>query len=278
MDTDDLSKTGSVKAGSLEAKIFYTPSGRLGSPPWMQNSEKFIAVIQTGFGFAFPFAYLLLIMGLDNILFVKFMSTIPGNGYSIPTGLTLLPEHLLLLMVSWLLVTVNCLLVRARVQRTREALATSDLVVRILSGWTPEYQENQYYALLRRLEPRRKEHRSIQDQFILSSSQLAYFLGLSRRPAAPAFHSWGLFILLALVPQATFTIILVTSMNATYDLRYAQYALTAVAMLGMILVNLVGHSLFATAAESLLLREHLREIDNGVLTMDVSEAVEIGDA
>jgi hypothetical protein len=162
-----------------------------------------------------------------------------------------------------------------RVQvRIRQALGSSDIVLRVLTDWRPDYRDSELVSMLRRIDPTESGQHDLAAVFHQVGRQLSFCLGLRDRPRLP-FN--GLLPLL-LVPFAVGQVYMLHQLYGPYPgyeltmvLMYFQFAGS---MLAVIVVNLLAAAAFEQHFELYLLREHLREIDNGVPAVDVPGAVD----
>ncbi|MCB1217810.1 hypothetical protein KDL44_10470 [bacterium] len=145
--------------------------------------------------------------------------------------------------------------------RVRRILKESDIVLRILFGWQPDYADEGVRATLRQIEGR-EAPADLHRAFFQVGSQLSYWLGERAEPRPPlprlVLIPLGLLLAgqLALIPLAL-----------SYEDAPELFAiLQQVQFLGGLLAfhfaNQLAGPLFEQHYELHLLREHLREIDN----------------
>ena len=149
--------------------------------------------------------------------------------------------------------------------RVRRVLKESDIVLRSLFGWQPDYADEGIKATLRRIEGQQAPA-DLHTAFFQVGSQLSYWLGERETPRPPlpllVLIPLGLLLAgqLALIPFS------VSMDDAPLMFRALQHLQFAGGLLAFHYANQLAGPLFEQHYELYLLREHLREIDNDRFT------------
>ena len=263
--------------GGLEEKVFSTLEGRVAKLPGMQNPVQYLWLMFLLAGILLPVIVtfnLAIWTGLTHMLSTINSSQVPS---AMPELFRYNTAHAWFLITAMLLNSFNLWIVHRRVLASRARLAESDLVLRILDGWEPDLQDNSFQTVLRNFEIWRKR-KGLLVRFYLSFTQLSYVLGLRQKASPPRLQT--VLILFAVIIATTslgFGFIVLPSRLLTQGLP-TDAVHFVMAYVCLVLVNLIGHPPLVENGEAVLLIEHLREIDNGVLGIELPEQAEDGDA
>ena len=147
----------------------------------------------------------------------------------------------------------------------RERLRGSDMITRLLNGWRVEYGDGPLASWLRSIELVALKRRILLNEFAEAFRQLDYSLGLRSRPWPPMLVN-GLLIWL-LAAMAIITPILSFPLSGEVMSPTAGFILMVLLLsVQALIIPLVALPVVRQLVQQSLLREHLREIDNGVLT------------
>lgn len=159
---------------------------------------------------------------------------------------------------------LNCLWLALRVARARRLLLSSDLLVRLMSGWQPDRREAPLLAYLRRLEEAafNESNKLLASQLRRAFQQLSYMQERETQPWPP---------MIVMIPFGCMLSCLSVIFIPNHLMNFLDYSLIQAGLL-------IGwhcwlHAFLAQWSESLLLRGYLRAIDNG--TLDVRPPVQL---
>ena len=276
MSTESNGNRNRKQAASLEDKVFGNPLGRMSSPAWMNRPEQFLALMIGLVGVALPLTNAGLLCFLLGI-----SAQLAGNNNSfgfMPVTATMMLPFLIITGVNLLLLILGIRQVLARINMLRGKLRESDLMLRILSGWQPELEESNLRILEQRLH-RLHPQNSLLARCMLSFTQLPFALGLAQQPYPPSQLPLLIvsFFLFAAFAMPSF--LLVSSMGPGSSAGVSIWMILLFFCLACLSADYLVLKGSQPAMESMLLREHLREIDNGVLDIELLAGLtEVADA
>ena len=259
--------------GGLEEKVFVLRGFRGLNPLLRFTPQSLLDTLQFLVGGVWPVVGGMLVFGFCLQATMARDSRI--DGVVTADAVILIALYILGVPVITYLSHRNIMRVQARIRRE---ITDSDIVLRVLTDWRPAYRDSGLVSLLRRIDPTESDQHDLAAVFHQIGRQLSFCLGLRGKPRLP-FH--GLLWLL-LVPFAAWQLYMLGLLSGPYP-GYDQTMLLmnvqfGGSLLSVLVVNLLAAAAFEQHFELYLLREHLREIDNGVLGIEQPEQTEVADA